>query len=364
MRVELLAVWCAACCAAVAVWLLHRQDETLRRARVLFAQGGKATDRPSGDAGVDRRRRYGGLLLAAVTARLERARRRLERRLGVRIGLEAWCVPVGLVLALAARSPVPALAGALATPVVGARLRARVARSALETRQESVAALCAALAGELRAGCPPEAALAEAIDRLRGRGAGGAGVGGAAGALGAGVAGDVASRGPGAAGAVPRRAVAPGAGGFGVGGAGAWGEALTPLLAAARFGGDVPAALRQTAAVPGAEGLSGAAACWEVAVEGGAGLADGLDRVAATLRAERDQREELRAQLAGPKATAGMLALLPAFGVLLGVSLGADPLRVLFHTATGIGCLLVGGALEWAGLAWTGRIVRAAEVAS
>jgi tight adherence protein B len=314
VSVELIAVWSAVCCAVVAVRLLHRQDEVSRRARLLFAQGGRPT---AARAAEGRWRRYGDRARSVAIARLERGRARLEKRLGTRIGPEACCVPAGLVLALAARSPLPALAGLLATPFVGRRLRARAARLALEGRQEAVAGLCAALAGELRAGRPPEAALAEAVERLR-------------------------------------RSADPGG----------WGESLTRLLAAARFGGDVPGALRQAADVPGAQGLAGAAACWEVAVQGGAGLADGLDRVAAALRAERDQRDDLRAQLAGPKATAGMLALLPAFGVLLGVSLGADPLRVLFHTTVGLGCLLVCVALEWAGLSWTDRIVRAAEEAS
>ncbi len=324
MNVEMIAVWSTACCAATAVWLLHRQDEAVRRARLLFAGDGRpAASEPRGT----RWQVYGGRIRVAATARLVRGRERLERRLGTRIGPEALCVPLGLLLALAARSPVPALAGLLATPCVGRRLRSRTARLAKEAREEGVAALCACLAGELRAGRPPEAALAEAVERLRGE-----------------------------------RAVDEGASGEGT--AASWGEALTPLLAAARFGGDVPGALRQAARVPGAAGLAGAAACWEVAIDGGAGLADGLDRVAAALRAERDQRDDLRAQLAGPKATAGMLALLPAFGVLLGVSLGADPLRVLFRTSAGLGCLLAGVALEWAGLAWTARIVRAAEGAS
>jgi tight adherence protein B len=56
-----------------------------------------------------------------------------------------------------------------------------------------------------------------------------------------------------------------------------------------------------------------------------------------------------------------MLALLPALGVLLGTGFGADPLRVLLHTPAGLACLLSGGLLEWAGLAWTSRIARSAE---
>jgi tight adherence protein B len=314
MSTQLIVVWCAALSAVAAVVLLRRQDKALRRARLMFADAGRTDEVPR--EGI-RRQAYGGLVRAALVAAVGRGRGRLEDRLGLRIGPEAFCAPAGLVLALAAHSPVPVLAGLLATPFVRRQLRLRAGRLESGRWEEAVTGLCASVAGELRAGRPPEAALVQAVERLRGAGT-----------------------------AAEADAV------------------LTPLLAAARFGGDVPAAIRQVAGAPGARGLAGAAACWEVAVDGGAGLADGLDRVAAALRAERDQREDLAAQLAGPRSTAVILALLPAFGVLLGIALGADPLRVLLHTPAGLGCLLVGVALEWAGLAWTSRIVRAAQVPS
>lgn len=313
MNVQLVASWGAVCAAVAAVWALRRREGAARRARLLMAEEGRSA---VASKRIERCCAALARTRAALRERLPRATRRLEARLGVRVGPEALCLPTGAAVALAARSPVPLLASAVAVPCLGRRLRARAARAAHEAREEVVAALCAAVAGELRAGRPPEAVLTEAVDRLRNT--------------------DTAA---------------------------GW-SALTPLLAAARFGGDVPAALRHAARRSGAAGLSAVAACWEVAVDKGAGLADGLDRVAASLRLERAQREDLRGQLAGPKATAVMLALLPAFGVLLGASLGADPLRVLFRTPVGLVCLAVGAALEWAGLAWTARIVRSAEGAS
>jgi tight adherence protein B len=96
-------------------------------------------------------------------------------------------------------------------------------------------------------------------------------------------------------------------------------------------------------------------------VRGGAGLATGIDRLESALRAERDQRDDLRAQLAGARSTAVLLAVLPVFGLALGTLLGAEPLRVLFHTPAGVACLLVGGALECVGVWWAMRIVRRAE---
>jgi tight adherence protein B len=103
------------------------------------------------------------------------------------------------------------------------------------------------------------------------------------------------------------------------------------------------------------------AACWRVAVDSGAGLAAGLDRLEAALRSESDQREDLKAQLAGAWSTVALLALLPVAGLAMGWALGADPLSVLFHTPAGIACLVTGGLLETAGLCWAGRIVRAGE---
>jgi tight adherence protein B len=139
-------------------------------------------------------------------------------------------------------------------------------------------------------------------------------------------------------------------------------SAQAVVLAAARFGGDVPGALTSAARRPGAEGLLGLAACWRVAVDQGR-RARGRDSTGSkgALRAERDQRADLRAQLAGARSTAVMLGGLPVLGLLLGTALGADPLRVLLHSGAGLGCLLVGGLLEGVGLWWALRIVRGAE---
>ncbi|WP_419996243.1 type II secretion system F family protein [Streptomyces boninensis] len=221
---------------------------------------------------------------------------------------ELWCLPGGVLLGLAADSLLPVIAAGPAAWLVGRRIRARRSAAEEDRRAAAVIDLCGAVVGGLRAGRQPGAALVAAVR------------------------GDVAG-----------------------------GGLRTEVLAAARFGGDVPAALRRAAAVPGAGGLRGVAACWQVATDGGAGLADGLERVAGALRAERRQRDELRAQLAGPRSTAVLLALLPVFGLVLGSAMGAAPLRVLLHTPYGLGCLAVGGALEWAGLAWTGRIVRGGD---
>ncbi|HEX6887131.1 MAG TPA: type II secretion system F family protein, partial [Candidatus Nanopelagicales bacterium] len=97
--------------------------------------------------------------------------------------------------------------------------------------------------------------------------------------------------------------------------------------AAARTGGDVAAALRQDAHAPGAEGLAALAACWEVAAHSGAGLEQAVRRLADGMRATREARAQLDAEVAAARASAKLLAALPLFGVALGQWLGADPLE-------------------------------------
>lgn len=246
----------------------------------------------------------GGGAPAGVGAALER----LYGWLRGRARHEWWCPAIGALIAVLGESVLPLLASAAALPMVRRLVRARDAGRERALRTDAVRALCGSLAGEVRAGRQPaEALLVAARD------------------------------------------------------SGGLGGAEATVLAAARFGGDVPRALREAAREAGAEGLSGLAACWQVAVDRGAGLASGLERLEATLRAERDQRADLQAQLAGARSTALMLAGLPVLGLLLGAALGADPLHVLLHTAAGLGCLLAGGVLEAVGVWWALRIVRGAE---
>ncbi|HET6857934.1 MAG TPA: type II secretion system F family protein [Streptomyces sp.] len=279
-------VYAAAVCAGLA-WLMAGREQDRRRARLVFAGG--AADPGHGEGGVSAWwERWSALV-----------RRRMRR--------EWLCVPVAVLVAALGESLLPLVAGAVAVPLVGRRLRAGERRRERERRAGEVIALCGAVAGELRAGRQPGQAL------------------------------------------------------FAATGTGGLGAAEAEVMAAARFGGDVPEALRRASREPGADGLVGIAACWRVAVDGGAGLAAGLDRLEGALRAERDQRADLRAQLAGAWATVGLLALLPVAGLLIGSALGAQPLRVLLHTPAGLVCLLIGGLLEGAGLWWARRIVRRGE---
>jgi tight adherence protein B len=140
-------------------------------------------------------------------------------------------------------------------------------------------------------------------------------------------------------------------------------EVLGPAAAAARLGDDVPAALRRAAAKgsgSSAADLERVAAAWALADRHGAPLALLLDGALSDIRWRVAFGARVRAQLAGPRATAAVLTALPALGLGLGHLMGADPLGVLRDGLLGQALLLVGTGFVVVGLLWTERILRAA----
>lgn len=131
--------------------------------------------------------------------------------------------------------------------------------------------------------------------------------------------------------------------------------------AAARWGGDIASCLRQDAQETSQAILAAAGACWTVASAQGAGLADALDRLVGQDRRAEEVRRQLDAQLAAPRATARMLALLPVLGLALGFAVGGDPIAWLTGTSLGWACLALGVLCIALGLAWAGRIVSRTE---
>jgi tight adherence protein B len=225
---------------------------------------------------------------------------------------ELLLLPAGLMAGQLSHSPVPPLLAAVAVlPVRRWRSRRRRAAQA-RRRAAAVVELCAGLAAELRSGATPQQALHTVLGRASNLTQG-------------------------------------------------LGAESSARLAAGRYGADVPAALRSVAELPGGRGAAAVAACWQITAESGTGLAPGLDQLADALRAEKALAEEIESELSGPRTTVAVLAALPLVGLLLGAALGAEPVRILLHTPAGLACLVGGALLEAAGLAWTARIVRAAE---
>ncbi|WP_424528431.1 type II secretion system F family protein [Sphaerisporangium viridialbum] len=136
---------------------------------------------------------------------------------------------------------------------------------------------------------------------------------------------------------------------------------LRPVIAIARDGGDVATALERAAPDHGGEGLVRLAACWRVSLTVGGGLAALVERVGVSLREAEAHRSEVAAQLAGPRSTARLLAILPVLGLLLAAGLGLRPLSFLFGGLAGFACLSAGVLLDLTGVWWTNRLVAHAQ---
>jgi tight adherence protein B len=202
-----------------------------------------------------------------------------------------------------------ALAGALAALVVRHRRAGRRAAQHRATAAEQLAAAVARITDELRAGSHPAAALAGTD-----------------------------ADGPHA------RSV------------------LAPAAVAARLGDGIVPALRRGAA--GRPEISAdverIAMAWALAERHGIPLADLLGRAHEDIRWRVRFAATVRAQLAGPRATAAVLTTLPVLGIGLGQLIGADPIGVLRGGPLGQLLLVVGVALLAAGSAWSERILGSA----
>jgi tight adherence protein B len=259
----------------------------------------------------------GALLCGALSLLLWPTRRRLPVTglPGPRRVWTAWLSAPRWAGAPAAALAVAVVVGALSTPLVavlagGAALAAgraagaRSARAAEERRARVLAELLGSLAADLRAGRPTAEAAAAAV-----------------------------------AGCPDGRT----------------GEALARALRAA----DVPGAEPGDAGGP-AQALARLAAGVRLSERTGCSLAAVACAVEDDLRARLRLQEDLRTATAAPRASALLLAGLPLLALAMGSGIGADPWHVLTGTPVGQLLLVVGVALEAAGLAWSARLVRRA----
>ncbi|MFC4081280.1 type II secretion system F family protein, partial [Amycolatopsis samaneae] len=119
------------------------------------------------------------------------------------------------------------------------------------------------------------------------------------------------------------------------------GGELRALASAARLDGELrSASLRELADV------------WALARKYGLPMAVVLDAARRDVEARLAFARRLRAKMAGPRASAAVLTGLPAVCVVLGQSMGADPVHVLTATVPGQLLLVAGSALIWTGGSW------------
>jgi len=218
-------------------------------------------------------------------------------------GLSAWVlIPSSVSQRLAGVSRTTAIAESSETWRVGELLRRRIRKVDRLKAQDEIVIAISSLAAELRAGQSPHSALVNA------------------------------------------------------------GEGLCPWpvarAVALRRGDTVSALVEDAQKCPELKAL---VACWRVGLDSGSGLAASITKLAASLRISQDIRLQLEAELAGPKATSRMLALLPLVGIALGYLMGAEPLTWLVLNPMGWIALVFGVGLTCLGIWWTNSIALRVE---
>jgi tight adherence protein B len=142
--------------------------------------------------------------------------------------------------------------------------------------------------------------------------------------------------------------------------AGPLADRLRMVQAAVAAGGSAADELESAATLPGAERMRYVAAAWRVTEGAGGRIARVLEKLGEAMDGDEQLRRELDAALAGPRATMGLLTVLPAFGILLGQVMGARPVQLLVHRPIGWGLLAAATALDAVGVWGIRRITRAA----
>lgn len=134
-------------------------------------------------------------------------------------------------------------------------------------------------------------------------------------------------------------------------------RALTRAAHAIDLGDDPASSLERT----GAAGAAQLAGLVRLSGERGIALAHAVEILAADADDEAAAGRDVDSLLAGPRATAALLTLLPVFGLIMGQTIGADPWRVLLHSTAGAVAMVAGTVLAASGMLWTGALVRTAR---
>lgn len=116
--------------------------------------------------------------------------------------------------------------------------------------------------------------------------------------------------------------------------------------------------------LPNGSAVAGARAACRLSRELGAPEAEILDEcLVAVTQAEAEESARAVA-IAGPAASARMLAALPAAGLLLAMALGADPLAAVLGGGLGSVAVVAGVLAYGAGIAWTRKLMAEARSGS
>lgn len=133
-------------------------------------------------------------------------------------------------------------------------------------------------------------------------------------------------------------------------------DGLEGMACRAELGGAVIDATEKWDATWGPVSWQRIGVAWQTAERHGLPMADLLGALRSDLLARRAFVDRTRAGLAGPRATALVLAGLPVLGIALGQATGARPLGVLLGGGIGGLLLVIGTSLAATGLVWAERL--------
>ena len=131
---------------------------------------------------------------------------------------------------------------------------------------------------------------------------------------------------------------------------------LRPAAAAARLGTDVAGQLSRSSDAPGYEGLTMVAAAWRLSEQTGAPVAEVLGRVAEDLRGRRRVAAVVETELAAARTTGRIMGALPIAALLLGAMSGVDTMDILIGRPWGQWLVLGGAVLAAGGVLWVDRL--------
>ena len=100
---------------------------------------------------------------------------------------------------------------------------------------------------------------------------------------------------------------------------------------------------------------------WQLAMTGGGSVAEAISSLGETFAATARHTREIELAFAGPKATAKLVAWLPAAGLVLGQLFGLNPLGAVATKPLALIALLMGSFLLVVGRFWARSIIKKAE---
>jgi len=128
---------------------------------------------------------------------------------------------------------------------------------------------------------------------------------------------------------------------------------LEPASQLVSMGGQPWEVMEQLSMAPGQEGLAQIGHAWRVSQISGSSMCDPLEQVRINLEEASAAGDVVRGELAGPRATAQMLAVFPFLGMAMASGLGANPLVFFTSTVVGRLCFLAGIFLGCVGMIWS-----------